>query len=167
MPRVADRLTPLALRAGNKLLDVLPPKAASEAWKMLQGSHIALFRASGGRLGGRFGGVDVLFLHHRGRRSGVERVSPLLYVRDGELMAVIASKGGHPRHPAWFHNLMAHPETEVEVGRRGAIPVRARVASGAERSQLWAKATKVWPDYDGYQARSKGREIPVVVLEPR
>ena len=164
---MADRVTPAVLRAGNKLLDVLPPKAATQAWKMFQGSHLALFRSSGGRLGAKFGGLEVLFLHHVGRRSGTERVSPLLYIRDGDRFAIIASKGGHPRYPAWFHNLIAHPEVEVEVGRRGTMPVRARVASGEERQHLWAKATRVWPDYDRYQARSKGREIPVVVLEPR
>ena len=72
---MADRVTPVVLRAGNKLLDVLPPKAASQAWKMFQGSHLALFRSSGGRLGAKFGGLEVLFLHHVGRRSGTKRVS--------------------------------------------------------------------------------------------
>ena len=154
------------LQAGNKLLDALPPRAASQAWKLMQGSHLALFRASGGRLGGSFGGVRVLFLHHVGARSGAERISPLLYVQDGKQLAIIASKGGHPKHPAWFHNLMANPDTEVEVGR-DRRRVHARVAEGEERARLWSKAASVWPDYDRYQARSKGRLIPVVVLEPR
>jgi deazaflavin-dependent oxidoreductase (nitroreductase family) len=151
---------------GNKMLDRLPPKAASRAWQVLQGSHLALFRASGGRLGGSFGGVHVLFLHHVGARSGSPRISPLLYVEDGERLAIIASKGGHARHPAWFHNLLANPDTEVELGRERRA-VHARVAEGEERERLWAKAAAVWPDYEGYQARSKGRLIPVVVLDPR
>lgn len=156
----------LALGAGNKLLDTLPPNAQSTAWKMLQGSHLAMFRASGGRLGRTFGGVTILLLHHVGAKSGQARVSPLLYVEDGPNLAVIASKGGHVRHPAWFYNLTAHPDAEVEtrVGRRR---VRARVAEGEERERLWRKAVAVWPDYERYQARAPHRQIPVVVLEPR
>jgi deazaflavin-dependent oxidoreductase (nitroreductase family) len=154
------------LRMGNKLLDVLPPSAATRAWQLMQTSHLALFRASGGRLGGRLGGVRVLFLHHVGARSGARRISPLLYVDDGERLAVIASKGGHPKHPAWFHNLMANPDTEVELGRERRS-VHARVAEGDERERLWRAAVEIWPDYERYQARSRGRKIPVVVLDPR
>jgi len=152
--------------AGNKLLDALPPKAQSLAWQAFQSSHLALFRASGRRLGTNFGGVHVLFLHHRGAKSGVERISPLLYVEDGENLAVIASKGGHVKHPAWFHNLRAHPDVEVEL-RGGARPVHARIAEGEERERLWQKAAAVWPDYDAYAQRAPHRQIPVVVLEPR
>lgn len=160
-----NALSPV-LRAGNKLLDVLPPKAQTTAWKAFQGSHVALFRASGRRLGTRFGGVTVLFLRHKGARSGIERLSPLLYVEDGQNVAIIASKGGHVKHPAWFHNLKAHPDVTIEL--RGEVrPVRARVAEGEERVRIWSKATAVWPDYDRYQRRAPQREIPVVVLEPR
>src|SRR4051794_33345230 len=152
--------------AGNKLLDALPPKAETQAWKAFQGTHLALFRASGRRLGTRFGGVKVLFLHHFGAKSGVERISPLLYIEDGGNLAIIASKGGHTRNPAWFHNLKAHPDVRVEM--RGEVRnVRARVAAGDERERIWRKAAKVWPDYDNYQKRAPHREIPVVVLEPR
>lgn len=152
--------------AGNKLLDALPSKAESQAWKAFQAIHLALFRASGRRLGTSFGGVKVLFLHHFGAKSGVERISPLLYVEDGKNLAIIASKGGHVRHPAWYHNLKAHPDVRVEM--RGEVRnVQARVAQGAERERIWKKAAKVWPDYDNYQKRAPHREIPVVVLEPR
>ena len=133
----------------------------------MQGSHLGLFRASGGRLGGTLGGIRVLFLHHVGARTGTRRISPLLYVEDGERLGVIASKGGHPRHPAWFHNLIAHPDTEVELPGGERRRVRARVAEGEERERLWQKAVAVWPDYEGYQGRSRGRLIPVVVLDPR
>jgi deazaflavin-dependent oxidoreductase (nitroreductase family) len=159
------RVMSLSLRAGARLLEVMPPRATSQAWNLLQRSHLTLFRASGGRLGGTFGGVRVLMLHHIGRRSGEHRVSPLLYIEDGDLLAIIASKGGHPRHPAWFHNLMAHPDTQVEL-RQERREVRARVAQGDERAGLWSKATAVWPDYENYQLRT-GRTIPVVVLERR
>ena len=153
----------LLLRAGNKLLDVLPPKAQTQAWKVFQGSHLALFRATGGRVGGRLGGVKILLLHHVGRKSGAQRVSPLLYVEDGEKVAIIASKGGHVRHPAWYHNLMASPDTVIELaGEKRAV--HAHVAEGAEREQLWRKAAAVWPDYNRYQERTD-RKIPVVVLK--
>jgi deazaflavin-dependent oxidoreductase (nitroreductase family) len=152
--------------AGNKLLDQLPPKAQRRAWQTMQSSHLALFRLSGRRLGTRFGDVSVLFLHHYGAKSGVERISPLLYVEDGDNLAIIASKGGHVRHPAWFHNLKAHPDVRVEM--RGEVRnVRARLAEGDERERLWKKAATVWPDYESYQRRAPHRNIPVVVLEPR
>jgi deazaflavin-dependent oxidoreductase (nitroreductase family) len=156
----------IAMGAGNKLLDTLPPKAQSSAWKAMQASHLAIFRASGRRLGTSFGGVKVLFLHHRGAKTGAERLSPLLYVEDGTNLAIIASKGGHVKHPAWFHNLKAHPDVEVET-RKGRLPVHARVAEGEERKRIWATAAAVWPDYDRYQQRAPHREIPVVVLERR
>jgi deazaflavin-dependent oxidoreductase (nitroreductase family) len=155
----------LPLRIGNAFLEAAPPRVASVAWNMLQGSHLALFRMSGGHLGSTFGKVNILFLHHVGRQSGTHRVSPLLYVEDGPRIGIIASKGGHPRHPAWFHNLVANPDTEVEM-RGGRRQVHARIAEGEERELLWAKAVAVWPDYERYQART-GRLIPVVVLDPR
>lgn len=155
-----------AMRAGAKALDYLPHGAQARIWQGLQSSHLTLFRASGGRIGGGSGAFRVVFLHHRGAKTGTERISPLLYVRDGENLVIIASKGGYEKHPAWFHNLRAHPDTEVEL-RGGRRRVRARVAAGAERERLWKKAAGVWPEYERYQQRAKGREIPVVVLEPR
>ena len=152
--------------AGNKLLDVLPPKVERHAWKAFQASHLALFRASGRRLGTGFGAIKVLFLHHFGAKSGAERISPLLYVEDGANLAIIASKGGHQKHPAWYHNLKAHPDVRVEM--RGEVRnVRARQAEGEERERIWKKAASVWPDYDNYQKRAPHRTIPVIVLEPR
>lgn len=152
--------------SGNKLLDALPPKAETKAWQAFQAVHLALFRGSGRRLGTRFGGVTVLFLHHRGAKSGTERISPLLYVEDGANLAIIASKGGHERNPAWYYNLKAHPEVTVEL--RGEVRnVRAREAEGEERERIWRKAVSVWPDYDRYAVRAPHRTIPVVVLEPR
>jgi deazaflavin-dependent oxidoreductase (nitroreductase family) len=157
---------PLFSRGGRKLIDALPPGMQPRAWQALQASHIAIFRASGRRLGTDLGGLKFLFLHHFGAKSGVERITPLVYVEDGDRLAIIASKGGDRRHPAWFHNLKAHPDVRVEL--RGEVrPVRARVVEGEERERLWKKATKVWPEYDNYQARAPHREIPVVVLEPR
>jgi len=132
------------------------------------GLHTALYRASGGRLGHTVPGLRVrmLLLDHVGAKSGKKRTSPLLYVGDGDNVAVIASKGGFPKNPAWFYNLKANPNTTVQVGRERR-KVHARVATPEERERIWAKAVRVYPDYESYAARSKGREIPVVVLEPR
>ena len=161
-------MNPLAVftRGGRKLIDALPHGLQPKAWQALQASHLALFRASGRRLGTDVAGLRFLFLHHFGAKSGVERVTPLVYIPDGQRMVIIASKGGDRRHPAWFHNLKANPDVRVEL--RGEVrPVRARAAEGEERERLWKKAAATWPDYDRYQQRASEREIPVVVLEPR
>ena len=110
-------------------------------------------------------GAPMLLLDHVGAKSGKQRTSPLLYIPDGERVAIIASKGGHPRHPAWFHNLRANPDATVQV-RSERRPVRARIATGEERARLWRRAVELWPAYADYQARTE-REIPVVVLDPR
>jgi deazaflavin-dependent oxidoreductase (nitroreductase family) len=107
----------------------------------------------------------MLLLDHVGAKSGVKRTTPLLYVRDGEDLVIVASKGGFPKHPAWFHNLKANPATTAQVGSQ-VLPVHARVAKPEERDQLWALADKAYPGYRDYRARA-GREIPLVVLAPR
>ncbi len=102
----------------------------------------------------------------RRREERHQRTSPLLYVRDGEDLVIVASKGGFPKHPAWFHNLKANPDTTVQVGSH-QLPVHARVATPEERERLWPMAVKAYHGYEDYAVRSKGREIPLVVLEPR
>jgi F420H(2)-dependent quinone reductase len=106
----------------------------------------------------------MLLLDHVGAKSGDLRTSPLLYVPDGENLILVASKGGYPKHPAWFHNLRANPLTYVQAGadRRR---VRARVATPPERDRLWELAVAVWPGYEDYRKRTD-RQIPLVVLEP-
>jgi F420H(2)-dependent quinone reductase len=106
----------------------------------------------------------MLLLDHVGARSAALRTSPLLYVADGEDLVLVASKGGFPKHPAWFHNLGANPLTYVQVGGERRR-VRARVAMPAERERLWGLAVAVWPGYDDYRARTE-RQIPLVILEP-
>ena len=132
------------------------------------GLHTWLYRTSGGRLGQNVPGGPgkMLLLDHVGANSGVKRTAPLLYVRDGENVAIVASKGGYPKNPAWYHNLLANPDTTVQIGRE-LRPVHARVATGEERARLWGEAVRVWSGYEDYAAHSKGREIPLVVLEPR
>jgi F420H(2)-dependent quinone reductase len=144
---------------------------ADRTWPFLRramGLHTWLYQASGGRLGHTVPGVGgrMLLLDHVGAKSGTKRTSPLLYVRDGDDLVVVASKGGYPKHPAWYHNLIANPDTTVRVGR-AQRPVHARVASPEERERLWPAVVKSYHGYADYQARSKGREIPLVILEPR
>jgi F420H(2)-dependent quinone reductase len=142
---------------------------ADRTWPLLRrvmGGHTTVYRASSGLIGHRFPGAPpMLLLDHVGARSGVKRTSPLVYGRDGENLVLVASKGGYPKNPAWLHNLLANPETRVQVGSQ-ISNVRARVAEGSERERLWKLMTGVYPGYDGYRKRT-GREIPVVVLEPR
>jgi len=131
------------------------------------GAHTFLYRRTGGRLGQTIPGVSgkMLLLDHVGAKSGKPRTSPLLYVEDGENLVVIASKGGFPSHPAWFHNLRANPDTTVQVGSERR-PIHARVAGPDERERLWALAVAAYPGYEDYRARTE-RQIPLVVLEPR
>jgi len=132
------------------------------------GVHTFLYRRTGGRLGHSIPGVGgkMLLLDHVGAKSGTKRTSPLLYVSDGDDLVVVASKGGYPKHPAWYHNLMATPDTTVQVGSERR-PVHARVADAEERKRLWPVVVESYHGYADYQARSKGREIPLVILEPR
>ena len=128
--------------------------------------HQWLYENTDGRIGATLGGRPMLLLRTVGRRTGKPRTAALLYVRDAKGCAVIASKGGAPQHPGWFHNLMAEPNVEIQVGRE-RIPVRARIAEGEERSRLWARADEVnQGQYAIYQSRTE-QLIPVVVLDPR
>jgi len=128
--------------------------------------HTCVYRVSGGRIGHTVRGTPpMLLLEHRGARSGTVRTTPLGYIRDGQDLVVVASKGGHPRNPSWFHNLLAHPDACVQVGSTRA-PVRAREAQPAERARLWPAVVAAYAGYDTYQART-AREIPLVILEPR
>jgi deazaflavin-dependent oxidoreductase (nitroreductase family) len=142
---------------------------ADRSWPVLRrlmGAHTAVYRASGGLIGHRVPGLPpMLLLDHVGARSGTRRTSPLVYARDGENVILIASKGGHPKHPAWFHNLRANPDTTIQIGSRRS-DVHARVADAAERARLWPLVVGVYGGYEDYQRRTE-REIPLVVLEPR
>jgi deazaflavin-dependent oxidoreductase (nitroreductase family) len=129
------------------------------------GQIIAEFRANGGKVGGPFQGADILLLHHTGARSGAERVSPLTFQWVGESLVVFASKAGAPDNPAWFHNLLAHPDATVEVGTR-TVRVRARVAEPAERDVLYTRQKQRNPAFAQYEATAAPRRIPVLVLDP-
>jgi deazaflavin-dependent oxidoreductase (nitroreductase family) len=131
--------------------------------------HVALYRRSGGRLGGVAPGwpeAKIALVDHRGAKSGILRTSPLVYRSDGASLAVVASKAGQPTNPAWFHNLMANPETTVQIGRE-VRPVRARLATEEEGERFWAEFVAVYPSYATYRERAHPRVIPIVILEPR
>jgi deazaflavin-dependent oxidoreductase (nitroreductase family) len=121
------------------------------------------FRANDGRVGGQFEGAPLLLLHHTGRKSGTERVSPIMYRAVGDAFAVFASKAGADVHPDWYHNLLAHPTTTVELGT-DTIAVKARDLPADERDPIWEAQKADYPGFAGYEAKTN-RTIPVVLLE--
>ena len=126
---------------------------------------IAEFRDNGGKVGGQFEGAPLLLLHSTGAKSGQERIHPMMYqdLDDGAI-AVFASKAGAPTNPAWFHNVVAHPDASIEIGT-DTRAVRARVVDGDERRQIWEAQKAAYPGFAEYEAKTD-REIPVVVLDP-
>jgi deazaflavin-dependent oxidoreductase (nitroreductase family) len=125
--------------------------------------HVDRYLATDGEEGHDWQGTHTLILTTKGRRSGQKRQFPLIYGRHGDDYLVVASKGGWPQHPAWYLNVEANPEVEIQV-KDDKIRARARTATPEEKAELWAIMTKEWPDYDRYQEKTD-REIPVVVLE--
>ena len=123
------------------------------------------FRANGGRVGHGFDD-RLLLLHHRGAKSAIERVNPLVYQRlDDDSVAVFASAGGSPKNPDWFYNLLANPDVTVEIGT-ATVRMRARVAGAAERAPIWERQKQDRPTFADYEEKTRGiREIPIVVLE--
>jgi deazaflavin-dependent oxidoreductase (nitroreductase family) len=127
--------------------------------------NVPVYRLTRGRVMGKIGRAPVLLLTSTGRRSGQPRTAPVLFLADGERLVVIGSNAGNTRAPAWSHNLKANPDADVQI-RGERRTVRARVAEGAERSELWAKMNAQYAGFDDYDERTS-REIAVFVLEPR
>lgn len=121
------------------------------------------YRENGGKVSGTFADVPLLLLITIGAKSGKPRISPLIYTTHGDHLAIIASKGGAPTHPDWYHNLIATPVATVELGTK-TFQVRAKVANPADRDRLYAKMVEQWPDFAEYEKRTT-RKIPVIVLE--
>lgn len=135
--------------------------ASVKRWSAL---HTWLYRLTGGRLGRRLVDNDMLLLTTTGHATGREHTVPLLYLRDGARLVVIASYGGRPRHPTWYDNLVAEPRAVAQVnGERH--PIVARTASSSERAEWWPRVEAAYDGYAVYQSRTD-REIPVVFLEP-
>jgi deazaflavin-dependent oxidoreductase (nitroreductase family) len=126
--------------------------------------HVRLYRATWGLLGRRVDGLNILLLTTTGKKTGIARTVPLPYFRDGTRYVLVASFGGNDKHPAWFHNLKATPEVELQVGRK-RMKMRAVITEAAERERIWGQITRNYPRYLVYQAKTE-RTIPVVVLEP-
>jgi deazaflavin-dependent oxidoreductase (nitroreductase family) len=134
--------------------------------RRLMRCHTRVYRVTGGLVGHHVPGAPpMLLLDNVGAKSGIRRTTPLAYVEDGRDVVIVASKGGHPKHPSWYHNLRAHPDTTVQVGSERRA-VHARVASPEERARLWPTVVATYGGYADYQARTQ-REIPLVILEPR
>lgn len=143
-----------------RLVDLTQP-----AMRQLAKLHTSLYRITGGRFGHRLPGIlPMLLLDHVGAKSGVKRTTPLGYIRDGDSIILVASKAGNPKHPGWFHNLRANPETTIQIGSERRA-VCARVATAEERARLWPKVVSAYRGYANYQERT-AREIPLVILEP-
>jgi len=139
--------------------------------KTMATTNVWLYRRTGGRVGGRWrigagfhNPVPICLVEHRGRKTGKQRTTPLVYLEDGERIVVVASQAGRPEHPMWYLNLLAHPDVVVQVRSRRR-PMRARVAEPDERANLWPRLVDLYADYDAYQSWTD-RVIPVVVLEP-
>jgi deazaflavin-dependent oxidoreductase (nitroreductase family) len=124
---------------------------------------IAEFRANAGKVGGPFAGRPMLLLTTTGAKSGQPRTSPLVYTTDRDRLVVIASKGGAPTNPAWYHNLLANPEVTLEVGTE-RFPARATVETGPERERLFAAQAALMPGFADYQ-RKTTRQLPVITFE--
>ena len=121
------------------------------------------FRANDGKVGGPFAGMQLLLLHTTGAKSGQRRVNPLAYRRDGDNLLVFGTRGGAPKHPAWYYNLRANPRVTVEVGNE-RFDANARVADADERDRLWEEAKQEITAFGNYESRTD-RRIPVIVLE--
>jgi F420H(2)-dependent quinone reductase len=148
-------------RAWSRLSTALGTRGLRVTGKL----NVPIYRLTRGRIGGRIAKAPVLLLTTVGRRSGQSRTAPVVYLRDGERLIVIGSNAGNERPPAWALNLEANPDAEVQI-RGDRSQVRARIAEGAEREELWRKSNDQYSGFDIYQDRTS-RNIRVFVLEPR
>jgi deazaflavin-dependent oxidoreductase (nitroreductase family) len=141
-------------------------KIASALIKPMSVLNTWVYRISGGRIGGKFlRGAPVLLLTTIGRKSGKPRTAPLLYLRDGEKIVIVGSKGGMSQHPLWYRNVEANPDVDVEIGSESRRML-ARRATDEEKAAVWPKLVAMYRDFEDYQARTE-RNIPVIILSPR
>ncbi|HMJ73804.1 MAG TPA: nitroreductase family deazaflavin-dependent oxidoreductase [Solirubrobacterales bacterium] len=151
--------------SGDKFYSRMSQMMGATGLRWVGKLNIPLYRFSGGRIGGKINEAPVLLLTTTGRKSGQARTAPVVYLADGANVVVIGSNAGHNRSPAWSLNLKSNPDAEVEVGRERR-PVRARVAEGDERADLWRKHVEQFSGFEEYEARTD-RDIALFVLEPR
>lgn len=140
-------------------------RTATVVIRAMTSLNVWAYRLTGGRLGGTFlRGAPVCLVTTKGKRSGQMRTIALLYLADGDDVVLVASKGGMSHNPAWYHNMIACPDVEVEIGATKRR-MRARRASRQEKATLWPRLVSMYRDYDDYQARTT-RDIPVMILSP-
>ena len=139
--------------------------------KWMSKANVTMYRATDGRLGSKWRvgsafprGLPICLLTTTGRKSGEERISPLLFLEDGENVILVASQGGLPKNPMWYLNIKADPVVTVQIKSR-IRSMKARVAAEDERARLWPMLRAMYPDFDNYQAWTD-RVIPVIVCEP-
>lgn len=141
-----------------------PGTLGARVLNAMSGANVAVYRLSKGRFGGKMQELPVCILHTVGRKSGKARQTPLLYLADGDDLVLVASRGGSDAPPGWWLNLMAMPETMVEI--KGAKRrMRPRQATPEEKAAYWPRLTERYSFYDDYQART-ARDIPVIVMSP-
>lgn len=153
-----------------------PPRGLDSRWtiriiKAMSAVNVRAYRLTGGRVGGKWRvgsafprGIPVCLVTTTGRKTGLPRTLPLLFLRDDDRIVLVASQGGLPKNPLWLGNIQAKPDITVQV-RRQSRPMRARVASTAERATLWPRLVEMYADFANYQSWTD-REIPVVICEP-
>ncbi|MBM4527910.1 nitroreductase family deazaflavin-dependent oxidoreductase [Rhodococcus hoagii] len=148
----------------------LDSKYTVDIIKWMSKTNVKLYRATGGRLGGKWRvgsafpwGIPVCLLTTTGRKSGQPRVSPLLFLEDGDRVVLVASQGGLPKNPMWYLNIRANPEVTIQIKSR-IRTMRARVATDEERAELWPRLVDMYADFDNYQSWTD-RQIPVVICE--
>ena len=134
-------------------------------FKLVTWLHNTIFRLTGGRIGSNLFGVPALMLTVRGRKSGRLLTFPLCYIEDGGDWIIVASKGGDPKHPDWYLNLVANPQARIELRGR-SVAVLAETVSAEEKARLWPRVVAVYPPYESYQKRAGTRDIPLVRLRP-
>lgn len=151
----------------------LTSPATAKVIKYMSKAHVAVFKLTNGRIGNKWrvgagfrNPVPTLLLEHRGRKSGKQFTTPLLYLEDGKDFVIVASQGGLPKNPQWYFNLVGTPDTRIHVKGRPNLEVSAHVASPEERATLWPRLVELYPDFAKYQSWTE-REIPVVILSPR
>jgi deazaflavin-dependent oxidoreductase (nitroreductase family) len=137
---------------------------SEDATTLYGAEHVRRYRETGGEVGHDWKeGSTILLLTTKGRKTGKETTTPLIYAQDGDRYVIVASKGGAPEHPGWYRNIEKDPNVELQV-KDEVFPAKASTAAGEERERLWRLANQVWPHYDEY-AQKTDRQIPVVVLE--
>lgn len=145
------------------------PRQLNSPWvgviiKYMAKGNAWIYRRSNGKLGGTFGNAPVALLTTTGRKSGEPRVSPLLYLREGNRVVLVASKGGSDGHPMWYLNLKANPKVSVQI-KDEVLQLQARDATEAERAEYWPKLDAMYPSFGDYRSWTD-RVIPVVICDP-